>query len=133
MVQPDDEIGQEGFTYRLESGDEDTIHIDRVLEYNREPEFMRGLMAHRLTVEAISAVKASPLSKREIIRRLGTSASQFYRLLDPSNSSKSIGQLIALLSAAGREVDFVVRESRGGGPGSALDEAVGEDGKCILE
>ncbi len=96
---------------RVLGGDEDTIHMDRVLEYNRQPEFMRGLMTHRLTIEAIHAVRESSLSKREIIRRLGTSASQFYRLLDPSNSTKSIGQLIALLAAAGREVDFVVRES----------------------
>ncbi len=34
---PDPEVGEEGFTYRLESGEEDTIHLDAVLEYNQTP------------------------------------------------------------------------------------------------
>jgi len=109
MTWPDEEIGREGFTYRLASGEEDTVHIDRVLEYLRYPEFMRELMIYKLTVEAIRAVDESPLSKRELVRRLGTSASQFYRLLDTTNRTKSIGQLITLLAATGLEVDFVVR------------------------
>ena len=37
----------------------------------------------------------SRLSKREIIRRLGVFATQFYRLLDESNDSKSVDQLAA--------------------------------------
>lgn len=58
---------------------------------------MRIEALHRLTIEAKKRVEASNLSKREIIRRLGTSATQFYRLLEPTNTRKSIGQLIALL------------------------------------
>ncbi len=50
----------------------------------------------------------SGLSKREIIRRLGTSPSQFYRLLDPTYYGKSVGQLIALFSILGMKVDVVV-------------------------
>jgi len=44
-----------------------------------------------------------------MIRALGTSASQLYRLLDPTNRSKSVGQMIALLHVLGREVDVVVK------------------------
>lgn len=107
-VYADPELGREAFTYQLESGAEDTIHIDAVLEYNQDPEYLSGLLLHQLTMEAQQAVAESDLSKRELIRRLGMSASQFYRLLDPSYSGKSVGQLLALLHLVGREVDVVV-------------------------
>jgi hypothetical protein len=108
-VFPDEEVGNEGFTYRLESGVEDTVHLDAVLEYNQDPELLNKLLLHRLTVEALEAVEESGLSKRELIRALGTSTSQFYRLLDPTYYGKSVGQLAALLHLLGREVDIVVR------------------------
>ena len=106
---PDEEIGREGFTYRLENGAEDTIPLDAVLEYHRDPGYLNELFMHRLTLEARAAVEESDLSKRELIRRLGTSASQLYRLLDPANDSKSVGQMLSLLHLLGREVDLVVR------------------------
>jgi hypothetical protein len=108
---PDEDLGREGFTYRLADGQEDTIHVDAVLEYNRDPSYMNDLLVHRLTVEAQKAVEASDISKRELIRALGTSASQFYRLLDPTNRTKSVGQLIALLHLLGRDVEVVVSPS----------------------
>lgn len=110
---PDDEIGREGFTYRLEDGTEDTIHLDAVLEYNQDPAYLNGLLLQSLTVAAKNAVDASELSKRELIRRLGTSASQFYRLLDPTNHTKSVGQMLALLHLLGQDVDFVVSSRHG--------------------
>ncbi len=36
-VAVDKELGREGFTYALESGQEGTVHIDQVLEYNQDP------------------------------------------------------------------------------------------------
>jgi len=66
---------------------------------------------HRLTVEAGKRIATAGLSRREIARRLGTSAPQLYRLLDPANSSKSINQLVSLLHVLGCEV-----ESRGEAP-----------------
>ncbi|MFQ5680270.1 MAG: hypothetical protein ACE5HP_12535 [Gemmatimonadota bacterium] len=108
-VFPDPELGREAFTYRLESGAEDTIHLDAVLDYNRDPEHLMELLVHRLTVEARKAVEESPLSKRELIRRLGTSASQFYRLLDPAYGRKSLGQLLALLYLVDRDLEVVER------------------------
>ena len=106
---PDPEVGKEAFTYRLESGEEDTVHLDAVLEYNEDPAHLTELLVHRLTVEARAAVEESGLSKRELIRRLGTSASQFYRLLDPGYQGKSLGQLLALLHLVGRDVEVVAR------------------------
>jgi predicted XRE-type DNA-binding protein len=64
-------------------------------------------------------VEASPLSKREIIRRLGTSAAQLYRLMDQTNYRKSIDQLLRLLHILDCDVDLVVRQK----PGSAKEAA----------
>jgi hypothetical protein len=106
----DDELGREGFTYVLESGREGTVHIDQVLEYNQDPGYLRDVLLYKLTLEAQKRVKASPLSKREIIRRLRTSATQFYRLLDQTNYRKSVDQILLLLNVLECEVDLVVRK-----------------------
>jgi hypothetical protein len=108
-VYPDPEIGREGFTYVLESGREGTVHGEQVLEYNKDPGYMRDQILYRLTLEAQKRIDSTPLSKREVIRRLGTSATQFYRLLDPTNTRKSIDQLLSLLSVLGCRVDLIVR------------------------
>ncbi|MGI8785215.1 MAG: hypothetical protein ACR2L2_16375 [Acidobacteriota bacterium] len=105
----DKELGREGFTYMLESGQEGTVHIEQVLEYNQDPGHLRDLLLYKLTIEAQKRVDASPLSKREITRRLRTSAAQFYRLLDQTNYRKSVDQLLSLLQALDCDVDLVVR------------------------
>jgi hypothetical protein len=109
-VYPDVDFGKEAFTYVLESGDEGTVHIDHLLEYSDDPEYRARVALHKLTVEARKRVEESPLTKREIMRRLGTSQAQLYRLLDPANYKKSMNQLVELLAAVDCEVDLVVRE-----------------------
>ena len=81
----DRELGNEAFTYRLEFGCEGTVHIDHVLEYNQDPHLLLDLLLYKLTLEVQTRIAESPLSKREIIRPLGTSATLFYRLLDQTN------------------------------------------------
>ncbi len=105
----DEELGREGFTYVLKSGDEGTVHIEQVLEYNQDPGYLRDALLYKLTIEAQKRVDESPLSKREIIRRLGTSAAQFYRLLDQTNYRKSVDRLLSLLHILDCDVDLVVR------------------------
>lgn len=105
----DPELGSEGFTYTLASGKEGTVHSEQVLEYNQDPNYLRDVLLYRLTIEAQKRVKASPLSKREMIRRLGTSATQFYRLLDQKNYRKSVDQLLSLLQVLDCDVDFLIR------------------------
>ena len=111
-VYPDPEAGGEAFTYKLESGVEDTVHLDVVLEYNQDPDLLNDLLLYRLTSVARDAVEESGLSKREMIRRLRTSPSQFYRLLDPTYYGKSVGQMVALLHILGKKVDFEVSPLR---------------------
>jgi len=106
----DEELGREAFTYVLQSGAEGTVHVDWVLEYNRDPAYMKNVMLYKLTLEAQKRVERSHLSRRELIRRLGTSAAQFYRLLDQTNYRKSMGQLLSLLHVLDCDVDFVVKD-----------------------
>src|SRR3990170_2468119 len=83
----DPELGRRAVTYRLASGQEDSVHIDAFLDYNRDPEF---------------------LSKHEVVRRLKTSPSQLYRLLDSTNYRKSIDEMLRLLSVLGYTVEWSV-------------------------
>jgi hypothetical protein len=105
----DPELGREGVTYGLRSGAEGSVHVDQVLEYNQDPDHLRDLLLYKLTLEAQKRVAKGPLSRGEIIRRLGTSATQFYRLLDQTNYRKSIDQVLTLLHVLDCDVDLVVR------------------------
>jgi hypothetical protein len=104
----DPEIAREGFVYVLASGREGTVHVEQVLDYNRDPDYLRGILLHRLTVEAARRLEASGLAKREVIRRLGTSPAQLYRLLDPTDRRKSVDAMLALLQVLDCDVDVVV-------------------------
>lgn len=111
----DKELGREAFTYVLKSGREGSVHIEQVLDYNEDPTYLRDAMLYKLTLETQKRVSSSPLSKREIIRRLGTSATQFYRLLDQTNYRKSIDQLLSVLHILDCSVELKVRNKRSTG------------------
>lgn len=104
----DRDLGNKGITYVLDSGREDSVHIDAFLDFNRDPRFLRDVALHRLTIDANKLIKKSGLSKQEIIRRLRTSPSQLYRLLDPSNYRKSIDEMLRLLSVLGCTVEWKI-------------------------
>jgi hypothetical protein len=106
----DPELGGEGFSYVLASGADGCVLMDQVLDYNEEPGYMRDLLLHNLPCETLDRLEASQLSKREIIRRLGTSPAQFYRLLDTTNYRKSVDKMLSLLQVLGCEVEVIVRE-----------------------
>ncbi len=105
----DKELGREAFYFKLASGKEGIVHIEQVLEYNQDPGYLRDLLLYKLTLAAQKGVERSKLSKREIIRRLGTSPAQFYRLLDATNYRKSVDKVLFLLHVLDCEVDLVVR------------------------
>ena len=105
----DPELAREGFSYQLSSGKVGTVHVEQVMEYNQDPDHLRNLILYKLTLEAQKRVARSALSRREIIRRLGTSAAQFYRLLDQTNYSKSVDQVLTLLHVLDCDVDLIVR------------------------
>ena len=97
-------------TYVLASGDEASVHLDAFLDYNKDPDFLRNAALHQLTVEAVKLMKKSNLSKQEVIRRLKTSPSQLYRLLDPANYSKSLDEMLRLVSVLGYRVEWSITE-----------------------
>lgn len=106
----DKELGNEAFTYGLESGAEGTIHMEQVLEYNGDPKYLANLLTYKLTVEARRGMETCGLSRRQVAKRLNTSVPQLYRLLDPANMKKSMSQLVTLLHVLDCEVDLVVRK-----------------------
>jgi DNA-binding TFAR19-related protein (PDSD5 family) len=85
------------------------VHIDHALEYNQDPGYLAELLIHKLTVEARSRIRDSGLSRRELARRMRTSVPQVYRLLDPTNTRKSLSQLVSLLHILDCDVELVVK------------------------
>jgi DNA-binding TFAR19-related protein (PDSD5 family) len=108
----DAELAREAFSYRLRSGRKGTVHVEQVLEANEDPRYMRDLLLYRLTIEAQERVETSSLSKRELARRLKTSLTQIYRLLDQKNYRKTVDQVLRLLRVLDCDVDFVVKARR---------------------
>ena len=104
----DKELANECFTYVLESGDLDSVTLDQVRYYNRDPQYLHDLLIHKLSAEAKRMVGESKLSKREIIRRLGTSPSQLYRILDTTYYGKTVDQILKLFHVLQCEVEVKV-------------------------
>lgn len=115
----DPELGNEAFTYSLEDGREDSIHLDEVLEDNKDPHYLKDMLLYSLTLETQKCLEASGLSRREIIRRMGTSASQFYRLLDQTNYKKSVDQMLLLLNLLNCRVNFTIEKDKKSGKAAA--------------
>ncbi len=105
----DRELAKEAFTYKLRNGGEGSVHIEQVLDFNKDPSYLRDLLLYQLTLSAQRRLAETPLSKREIIRRMGTSPAQLYRLLDQTNYAKTVDQLLRLLSVLDCNVELVVR------------------------
>ncbi len=108
----DPELAREAVTYTLASGREGSVHLDHLLSYNRDPAYLARIVLHELSVQARQRLEASGLSRREVARRLGTSAPQVYRLLDPANTSKSFTQTLALLQVLDCDVELKVKPRR---------------------
>ena len=109
-VYVDVELANEGFTYTLRSGKEDSVLIDEVLHYNQDPEYLREQMLHELTAKALRALNAKKISKRELARKLKTSPRHLYRLLDPAFYGKTIDQMARLLHALGLRVELRINK-----------------------
>ncbi len=106
----DEEIASEGFSFLYGSDQEETVHVEQVLEYNNDPTYLRESLVYNLTIEAQKRIKVSRLGRREIIRRLGTSPAQLYRLLDQKNVQKTIDRLVELLAVLDYVVELTVSE-----------------------
>lgn len=107
-VAVDAELAREGVTYHLRSGAEGVVLADQVLDYHRDPDYVRDLILHQLTVEAVRRIEADGWGIREIGRRLKTSPAQVYRLLDPTNYRKTVDRMVALLQVLDARVEVRV-------------------------
>ena len=104
----DRELGNEAITYVLNSGDEGSVHLEQILEYNEDPGYMAELLTYKLTLEARHGIENSGLSRRQVAKRLKTSVPQLYRLLDPANTRKSINQLVSLLHVLNCNIELII-------------------------
>jgi DNA-binding TFAR19-related protein (PDSD5 family) len=117
----DKELGNEAFTYALRSGEEGSVHIEQVLEYHEDPEYLADLLTYKLSIEAQKRVDRSELSRRQLAKQLNTSVPQLYRLLDPANTNKSMKQLITLLHVLDCDVDVILKKRQ---PNKSLQRTV---------
>ena len=106
----DPELGNHAFTYFLKSGVEDGAHVWTVRLYNHDPNVLADLRLYDLTLAAQECMKESGIAKRSVMRRLQTSAAQLYRLLDQTNYTKSMKQVVSLIYALGYDVKFDVKK-----------------------
>lgn len=106
----DKELGSEGITYTLASGKTDSLHLDAFLDYNKDPDYLRQILLYKLTLKAQDIIKQKKVLKRTLSRRLKTSPTQLYRLLDQTFYGKTIDQMIRLLAALDCGVDVVFKK-----------------------
>jgi hypothetical protein len=104
----DPELGGDGVTFVLRSGAEGSVLADHVRELHRDPSYMRDLLLYQLSAEAQERFSASAMGVRELARRLGTSPAQVYRLLDPTNYTKTIDRMLELLQILDAKVELKV-------------------------
>lgn len=107
----DSELAREGVTYKLSSGEEGSFLSDEVLEHNKDSDYLRKMLLYKLTIQAQKVVNSERINKRELARRLKTSPSGLYRLLDQAFYGKTIDQMLRLLTALDCPVDIVFRRS----------------------
>lgn len=108
----DKELGSEAFSFILKSGNEGSVHIEQVLEFNKDPTYLADLLVYKLTLEAQNRIKTCGLSRRQIAKQLHTSVPQLYRLLDTANTGKTINQIVALLHILNCDVELMVKSSK---------------------
>jgi hypothetical protein len=106
----DEELGSDAFTYILKDKSEGSVHIDHILEYNKDPKTLLELFVYRLTLDVKKRLESSIVPKRRVARELQTSPSQLYRLLDVDRSDKSLQQIFSILLLLDCEVDLVIKK-----------------------
>lgn len=106
----DPELGHTGFTYLLSSGAEGVVLTDHVLRFNRDPEYLVKEMLYDLSLTAADLLQRNDIGIRALSRRLNTSPTQIYRLVEPTFYGKSIDQMVRLLTSLGAKVRIGVED-----------------------
>lgn len=109
----DEEIASEGFSFTYGKNTEETVHLEQVLEHCNDPQHIRRQLIYQLTIEAQNRLETSGFSLREVARRLHTSPTQLYRLLDQTNTDKTLDRLVEFLAVLGHMVSFQIGRRAG--------------------
>jgi hypothetical protein len=68
----DPELGREGFSYTFASGAAGTIDGEQVLDYNKDPQYLRDVLLHELTLAAEQRLRTNTRkSVDEVLALLG--------------------------------------------------------------
>lgn len=102
----DQELASEAVTYMLKNGEVDSIPLDAFLDYNRNPDYLKKMFLFEMTNVALDKLKSSQISKNEVCKRLRTSPSQLARLLDPTNTKKTMDKMLELLVILGADIQL---------------------------
>ncbi len=82
-VAVDEELGNEAFTYVLASGKEDTVHVEQVLDYNRDPRLHAESAALQVDADRAGAGGEDRVEQAGVDPPAGhVSRAELYRLLD---------------------------------------------------
>ena len=104
---PDSEVGGHSFYFVLDNGKKDYVPYDQPLHIVQNPEYVKEQALYEDTRQLNEFIEKAGISKRELARRLGTSMSQLFRLLDAPNYKKELSRLIEI--AAMMDYEFVWR------------------------
>ena len=104
-----DESHDQAIGYELKSGKRGILTLDQLRSYFREPSNLKQQVLLELTFAAMEGLDETELSGHQIVRRLHTSASQLYRIMDPHTLHKSVDGLLALLEVLGYNVEVTTR------------------------
>ena len=110
-AEADVEIGNEGITCLLASGETRTVHLDDIRAQVGDADYLREQMLYDMTLQAQRSVREKRVAKRALCRMLHTSPAQVYRLLDQTCYSKTVDQMLRLLQALGCTVRFDVSQA----------------------
>lgn len=103
-VYVDKELGEEAITLLFINGEEDSVPLDAFLEEGKDPDFYKDLCLYEMTLLLIEKFEESEITKSKLAKSLDTSMSQINRLMDTSNKSKTIDQIIKALAVLGHKI-----------------------------
>lgn len=106
----DEELGCEAVTLISKTGEEESIHLDSFLEINSDPEYFRNLFLYELTSDLVKVFDSDGLVKKHVAAKLDTSMAQLYRVLDTTNYSKTLDQVIKTFAAIGYKVNYRIEK-----------------------
>lgn len=108
---PDPETGHHSFYFVLENGKKNYVPFDQPLHIIQNPEYVKERTLYEMTKRLNEFIRKAGVPKRELARRLGTSMSQFARLLDTTNYKKELLRLVEIAAMLNYEFEWEFKKA----------------------